>query len=202
MFESPRMLLFGLLTGFAFGFLLQKGRVAKFQTVLGQLLLKDWTVVKVMATAVVVGSIGVYMLVGKGAAHLQIWPFQPAAQVLGAILFGIGLAVYGYCPGTGLAGSGEGSRDAMIGMLGMICGAGIYVVAYNSLERVALSLGDRKELTLPDVLGLNPWIVIAVFSGLVVAALILIEQYDFRKSGRTRSRKAQTSPREGWSLVH
>ena len=52
MFESPEQLVLGLITGVAFGFLLQKGRVAKYQTILGQLLLKDWTVVKIMATAV------------------------------------------------------------------------------------------------------------------------------------------------------
>jgi len=57
MFESPGQLALGLLTGFAFGFLLQKGRVARYQTILGQLLLKDWTVLKVMLTAIVVGSV-------------------------------------------------------------------------------------------------------------------------------------------------
>src|SRR4051794_7669958 len=106
MFESPDQLVLGLLTGIAFGFLLQKGRVARFQTILGQLLLKDWTVLKVMATAIVVGSAGVYTLVALGAAELDIWPFQVAAVLLGAVLFGIGLAVIGYCPGTGMAGSG------------------------------------------------------------------------------------------------
>ncbi len=56
MFDSPEKLLLGLLTGIAFGVLLQKGRVAKFAVIVGQFLLKDWTVVKIMGTAVVVGS--------------------------------------------------------------------------------------------------------------------------------------------------
>src|SRR5688572_17940056 len=99
MFESIDQLLLGLVTGIGFGFLLQKGRVAKHQVILGQLLLKDWTVVKIMMTAVAVGSIGVYALVARGAAHLDIWPFQVAAVLLGAALFGIGLAIFGYCPG-------------------------------------------------------------------------------------------------------
>ena len=46
MFESLSQLFLGLLTGIGFGFLLQKGRVAKYQTILGQLLLRDWTVFK------------------------------------------------------------------------------------------------------------------------------------------------------------
>jgi uncharacterized protein len=98
MFESTDQLLLGLLTGIAFGFLLQKGRVAKYQTITGQLLLKDWTVFKIMTTAIVVGAAGVYTLVSLGAARLDIWPFQVAAVLLGAVLFGTGLAVLGYCP--------------------------------------------------------------------------------------------------------
>ena len=128
----------GLLTGIAFGFLLQKGRVAKYQTILGQLLLKDWTTFKIMITAILTGSVGVYFLIERGAATLDIWPFQPAAMLIGAVLFGVGLAVLGYCPGTGMAGAGEGSRDAMVGVLGMITGAGFLVIGYNILEPVAL----------------------------------------------------------------
>src|SRR5438105_14887755 len=121
--EPAGDLILGLLTGIAFGFLLQKGRAAKYQTILGQLLLKDWTVVKIMLTAIVTGAVGVYFLVAEGVASLDFWPFQPAAVLLGAVLFGIGLAVIGYCPGMGIAGAGEESRDAMSGVLGMLTGA-------------------------------------------------------------------------------
>jgi hypothetical protein len=50
MFESPDKLILGFLTGVLFGFLLQKGRVAKFEVIVGQFLLRDWTVVKTMGT--------------------------------------------------------------------------------------------------------------------------------------------------------
>jgi uncharacterized protein len=162
--EPLGQLALGLLTGIVFGFLLQKGGVAKYQTVLGQLLLRDWTVFKVMLTAIVTGAIGVYTLVGMGAAKLDIWPFQPAAMLLGAVLFGVGIAVIGYCPGTGLAGAGEGSRDAMIGVLGMITGAGVFVVGFNALEPLALAWGDRGKLTVPQLLGASPWPVIAALA--------------------------------------
>jgi uncharacterized membrane protein YedE/YeeE len=180
MFESADQLLLGLLTGAAFGFLLQKGRVAKYQTILGQLLLKDWTVFKIMSTAIVVGAAGVYTLVALGAARLDIWPFQVAAVLLGAVLFGTGLAVIGYCPGTGMAASGEGSRDAMIGVLGMITGAGIYVAAYDWLQPVGLALGDYGKVTVPDALGLPPWLVIAVLTVVVTIGLWIIERHERR----------------------
>src|SRR5213080_2773905 len=150
MFESPEQLVLGLITGIAFGFLLQKGRAAKYQTILAQLLLKDWTVIKIMATAIVVGAAGVYTLVALGAARLDIWPFQIGGALLGGVLFGVGIAVIGYCPGTGMAAGGEGSRDAMVGVLGMITGAGIYVAAYNWLEPIALGLGDLGKVTVSE----------------------------------------------------
>jgi uncharacterized protein len=176
--ESPIDLILGLITGIAFGFLLQKGRVAKYQTILGQLLLKDWTVVKIMTTAILTGAIGVYFLVEQGAARLDIWPFQPAAMLLGAILFGVGLAVLGYCPGTGMAGAGEGSRDAMVGVLGMITGAGMLVIGFNVLEPVALALGDLGKLTIPKLLGSSPLPVIGALAAVTTAVLWIISHLE------------------------
>ena len=181
-FESPGDLMLGLVTGICFGFLLQKGGVAKYQTILGQLLLKDWTVFKIMITAIVTGAIGVYFLAERDAASLDIWPFQPAAMIIGAVLFGSGLAVIGYCPGTGLAGAGEGSRDAMAGVLGMLTGAGIFVVFFNALEPVALALGDWGELTIPELLDISHWPVIAALAVFVAIALWLIARYEPRNS--------------------
>ena len=170
MFEPIGRLLLGLLSGVVFGFLLQKGRVAKFHVIVGQFLLADWTVLKLMGTAGVVGSVGVHGLVGLGLADLHVKPFLPGGVLLGAILFGTGMAILGYCPGTGVAACGEGRRDAMIGLLGMVAGAGAYVVGYRWALSLAGMWGDRGELTLPDVAGASPWIWIL---GLAAIALVL-----------------------------
>jgi uncharacterized protein len=180
--ESPGDLILGLCTGICFGFLLQKGRVTKYQTILGQLLLKNWTVFKIMTTAIVTGAIGVYFLAERDIACLDIWPFQPAAMLIGAVLFGSGLAVIGYCPGTGMAAAGEGSRDAMVGVLGMLTGAGTFVVFYNALEPVALFLGDWGQLTIPELLDVSHWPVIAALAVFVAIALWLIARYDPRRT--------------------
>jgi uncharacterized protein len=176
--EPAGNLLLGLISGICFGFLLQKGQVAKYQTILAQLLLKDFRVLKIMATAIVTGAIGVYFLVENGASRLDVWPFQPAAMLIGAVLFGTGLAVIGYCPGTGMAGAGEGSRDAFVGVLGMLTGAGVLVVAFNALEPVALALGDWGQLTIPDVLRSSPWPVIGWLAVTVAGALWLVSRYE------------------------
>jgi hypothetical protein len=58
---SPTLLA-GMVLGLAFGFLLQKGGVGKFNVLIGQLLLQDWTVAKIMLTAIVVGMVGIFAL--------------------------------------------------------------------------------------------------------------------------------------------
>ena len=88
MFDSPEKLALGFLTGIVFGFLLQKGRVGKFEVIVGQFLLKDWQVLKVMLVAMAVGSIGVYGLVEADLATLSIKPFLYGGVLIGAVLFG------------------------------------------------------------------------------------------------------------------
>lgn len=157
MFDEPTKLALGLLTGILFGFLLQKGRAAKFHVIIGQFLLKDWTVVKIMGNAVIVGAIGVYALVAMDLASLHIKPLLWGGVLIGAICFGIGIAIFGYCPGTSVAACGEGRRDAMVGVLGMLVGAAVYVALFPVLQPVIKSLGDAGEITIPQVTDTSPW---------------------------------------------
>jgi uncharacterized membrane protein YedE/YeeE len=189
MFESPTELILGLLTGVGFGFLLQKGRVTKYQVILGQLLLKNWTAFKIMIVAMLTGAIGVYALRGLDLTYLDIWPFQPAAMLIGAALFGLGIALIGYCPGTGIAAAGEGSRDAFVGVLGMIAGAAVFVAGYHVLEPAGLALGDWGKRTIPAALGVSPWLVIALLAVLVPLVLRLITRYAERKEPRGADRR-------------
>lgn len=174
MFDSPDKLLLGLATGVVFGFLLQKGRVAKFPVIVGQFLLKDWTVVKIMGTAVVVGAAGVFALVAAGQASLHVKPLLLGGVLLGGVLFGVGMAVLGYCPGTTVAACGEGRRDAMAGVLGMFAGALAFVAAWPALQPVIKGLGDEGKVTLPDLTGTSPWLWIIglAAAGLVAARLL------------------------------
>jgi uncharacterized membrane protein YedE/YeeE len=197
MFESVEKLVLGLITGFVFGFLLQKGRVTKYRVILGQLLLKDWTVLKIMATAIVVGAIGVYFLLALEATKLDVWPFQLGGVLLGALLFGMGMAVLGYCPGTGLAGAGEGSRDAMVGVAGMLTGASVFVIGYNWLEPIILGLGDYGQVSIPDSLRVSPALIIAALVVVVALTFALIEYVERRKP-RLPSMDHQTGHKLLW----
>ena len=169
MFDPPTKLVLGFLTGILFGFFLQKGRVAKFEVIVGQFLFKDWTVVKVMGTAVAVGAVGVYALVAADLATLQIKPALLGGVLVGAVCFGIGMAVLGYCPGTSVAGCGEGRRDAMVGVAGMFAGAALFVATFPALQPLINALGNLGEVTLPQVTHTSPWLWVA---GLAIAAAV------------------------------
>jgi len=198
MFDSPGRLILGLLIGILFGVLLQKGQVAKFSVIVGQFILKDWTVVKIMGTAVVVGSVGVYALVDFGLADLHVKPFLLGGVVLGGICFGVGMAVLGYCPGTGVAACGEGNKDAMVGVLGMFAGALAFVAAYPALQPVIKGLGDLGKVTLPGVTGTSPWLWIV---GLVVGGIIALVLHS-RRGISTNPTLNRPTNRESVSAPH
>jgi uncharacterized membrane protein YedE/YeeE len=170
MFEEPFKLFLGLITGIVFGFLLQKGRVAKFPVIVGQFLLRDWTVLKIMGTAIIVSSIGIYALVDAGAASLHAKPALWGGVALGGLCFGIGIVILGYCPGTTVAACGEGHRDAMVGFFGMLAGALLFVGLYPQLEPWIQGMGNAGKITLPQALGGSPWVWILALTLMGLAA--------------------------------
>ena len=84
-----RPLWLGLLFGIIFGFLLQKGGVTKYDVILGQLLLRDFTVLKIMMSAVVVGMPGVFIMRKLGLIEFDIKFGSLGKNVIGGLLFGM-----------------------------------------------------------------------------------------------------------------
>lgn len=161
-------LLYGLITGLLFGFLLQKGRVIRYDKQLGGLLLKDMTIVKFMLSSILVAMVGTYLLLDLGLVKLSIKPTILGANIGGGIIFGLGWGLLGYCPGTSAGALGEGRWDALFGILGMLSGAALYAEAFPTLKTTVLTWGNFGKLTLPQVLGINHWLVIIPLSVLIL----------------------------------
>ena len=170
-----RMILYGLITGILFGFLLQKARVIRYDKQLGALRLMDMTIVKFMLSTVLVAMVGTYLLKDAGLVKLSIKSTLLGGVILGGLLFGIGWGLLGYCPGTALGALGEGRFDALWGILGMLVGAGLYAEAYPFLKKTVLTWGDFGKITLPQVLGVNHWVIIPI---LVVGGLLLFRWFE------------------------
>ncbi|MDP3615144.1 MAG: hypothetical protein Q8R98_25150, partial [Rubrivivax sp.] len=79
--DSARQRVLGLLFGVVFGFLLQKGGVARYEVLMGQFFLTDFTVIKVMLTAIVVGMVGIFSMRALGLIELHVKPTRYAANI-------------------------------------------------------------------------------------------------------------------------
>ena len=173
--KAPELLQ-GLIFGLLFGFLLHKGGATKYDLTLAQLLLTDLTVLKIVLSAVVVGMLGVFTMRSLGWVELNPKSGSFGKNVIGGLIFGIGFAVLGYCPGTVAGAVGNGYLDATVGGLaGILLGAGVFAALYPRLSRGILSKGDFGDLTLPRLLKVNAWVVVIPVAGLIVGVLYWLE---------------------------
>jgi len=165
-------LLLGIITGILFGFFLQKAQAIRFERQVGFLLLKDMTIIKFMLSAIMVGAVGIYLCKDLGIISFSIKATDVAAQIIGGLLFGIGWAIAGYCPGTSLGALGEGRIHALWAILGMLVGAGLYAEVYPALKSNVLAWGNLGKITVPDILKINHWVIIFIF---ITAVLMLFK---------------------------
>ena len=178
--EDRRPLFFGLLFGILFGFLLHKGGATKYDVIVGQMLLTDFTVVKIMLSAIATGMIGIYFMKSQGWIELSLKKGSVGMNVIGALIFGVGFAVLGYCPGTIAGAIGNGYLDAIVGGLaGIILGTWIFAVMYPKLKDGILKKGDYGDITLPRLLKVNDWVVVVPAVALIVLLLFWIEKAGF-----------------------
>ncbi|MHB8057994.1 MAG: DUF6691 family protein [Desulfuromonadaceae bacterium] len=170
-------LIAGALFGLVFGFLLQKGGVGKFNVLIGQLLLQDWTVAKVMLTAIVIGMIGVFTLHHFAKVNLHIKPTRIGANIIGGLLFGAGFALMGYCPGTAAVALGQGSWDTLFGMGGLIAGSWIFAELSGWTKRTIETWGDLGKVLLPDLLHVPRGLFVLGFATALTVLLVLLERF-------------------------
>jgi uncharacterized protein len=170
-------LILGFGAGVLFGFLLQKGGVTSYDVIIGQLLLTDFTVVKIMLSAMVTGMLGVHLLRSLGLAQLHPKPGSLGSSPIGGLIFGAGFAILGYCPGTVAGAVGQGQLDALFGgVVGILIGAGIFAAVYPKLDQTILQRGDFGDITWPRILKVNPWFIVLPLAAVVIGLLFLMDR--------------------------
>jgi uncharacterized membrane protein YedE/YeeE len=133
------------------------------------------TIVKFMFSAILVGMVGIYALKDLGLVKLSFKPAILWVNVFGGLVFGAGWGLLGYCPGTAMGALGEGRRDALWGILGMLAGAALFAELYPFIGRTPLIRPNLGSITIPQILGVNHWFVIAAF---VAAGLVLFRWFE------------------------
>ncbi|MDO9021993.1 MAG: YeeE/YedE thiosulfate transporter family protein [Deltaproteobacteria bacterium] len=167
-----------LVLGFLFGWALHKAGLTHYARIVGVYRLRDLTVLRFMLTALVVGAAVIQLGLDAGFAASPTIPSTALlANLVGGVVFGVGMATAGYCPGTIVAEAGEGRLDAWVGGLpGLLVGA----VAFGLLQPVIMPtlsrVGALGHVTLAGLLGASPWLVLLVFSQAVVLTLLLVSR--------------------------
>jgi uncharacterized membrane protein YedE/YeeE len=177
---STRQLVLGAFFGILFGFLLQKGGVAKYHILIGALLLEDFTVVKVMLTAIIVGSIGIFSLHALGLVKLHVKPTRYGANITGGLLFGVGFALMGYCPGTAAAALGQGNWDAISAIIGLMIGSYLFAEVSGRLEKTVMKWGDRGKLMLPELIKVSLATFLMVWIPMLLIILVAVDHFNVR----------------------
>jgi hypothetical protein len=174
--DKGLQIILGLLFGIVFGFLLQKGGVTSYDVIIAQLLLTNFTVMKVMLSAVIVGMTGLAVL--KHFGYVQPHPASGTlgSNVIGGLIFGFGFALLGYCPGTVAGAVGTGALDALIGgVVGIFAGIVIFAELYPKIKGGFLGKGPLPAVTVQELLRLNMWLTIIIMEAGMIGFLLLLE---------------------------
>jgi uncharacterized membrane protein YedE/YeeE len=179
--EGSSVLWLALLFGGVFGALLHRGRVTDYNIIVNQFRLRDFTVLKVIFTAIVVGGMGVVLLHANGLASFHIKSADMLAVTLGAAIFGVGMVIYGYCPGSGVAAVATGSVHALAGFAGMLVGGILYALSFAWVRDRVLPVGSLGKARLPELTGIPEWGWLAALALIGIVGAWLLER---RRSAR------------------
>lgn len=156
----------GLLCGVLFGFVLESAGFGSPLKLTAQFQLRDWSVFKVMFTAIVVAAAGL-----TGFEALGWMPpdavFVPTAllmaSAIGGILIGAGFAIGGYCPGTSVVGLASGRMDALVFLVGLLLGTVAFAGLYGPAVEAIMGMWELQSSdTLQGALGWPAWVVVLV----------------------------------------
>ena len=185
------VLLLGLVTGIAFGYTLQNVGVARCGCIFDALNLRNLKAVKMMLTAVAVGSLIVYPASALGWVTFSGKTLYILALVAGGALFGAGFALAGYCPGTALAALGAGRREVVPVVAGGLAGALAYALAYPALEPLLIRPLNFGRVSLPALLGTPVLETGLIFAGSLLVVVWLLDRRDRAVSAPAREEAAR-----------
>lgn len=179
-------LVLAVLFGAIFGVLLHRGGVTSYNVIVNQFRLRDFTVMRVMLTAIVVGGIGVLALHSlsngdKPLANYHIKSAQMLGVLIGSGIFGVGMVLYGYCPGTGVAAIATGSLHALVGVAGMLVGGIAYALSFNWVNANVLKVADLGKKRLPDLVPMPDWLWFVGLAVIATAVFVLLRTLESRK---------------------
>jgi len=154
-----------LIFGFLFGAILQYANLNKYNVISALALKENFAVPKAIALSIGIGLIILSIEIALGLASYHVKPFILGGLLFGGLLFGMGMALLGYCPGTLAISLGEGSMDALIGIIGGLFGGLFYTLILPYIKPI---LGPNwGAISLNSLVGTNTiFFIITVIIGI------------------------------------
>jgi uncharacterized membrane protein YedE/YeeE len=178
-----------IIFGIGFGYILYRVGALDYKNILNALVLKDLGIAKFMILSVAITSVGIFSLRLYGLVTLDIITANPIGNILGGLIFGIGFAFAGYCPGTSICAIGEGKRDARYTVAGGLVGVLVYTLI-QQYTGFSISAFDMGKLSLADLLPINPFSVAVIFSAFLILMIYLVDMWEQKRlnsiSGRAK----------------
>ena len=166
----------GLAVGLVFGFALQRGRFCMNSAFRDIIVLKDNTLLKAVGAAILVEMVGFEILALTGVITLNPKPLFWGANIIGGLVFGVGMVLAGGCASGITYRVGEGMVGAMsavagFALAGLMAAMGVFKPFIGSLqESTKITLANGDNPTLANIFGL-PHYVMAF--GIAIVAIVL-----------------------------
>jgi len=184
----------GLVCGILFGYVLENAGFGSPLKLSAQFRLTDWSVFKVMFTAIVVAAFGLWALRVVGLLKPDVVSVPQAlimASAVGGALVGAGFAVGGYCPGTSMVGLSSGRIDALVFIVGLLAGTAAFSVFYGPAIRSMMAIGAVIEGdTMTDAYGISEPILLAVLGVFLVVVFYVGAWFERRGPGPVTAQQA------------
>ncbi len=157
-----------LLTGLVFGYVIQRGGFCLTRAISNVVLMGDAGVMRAYVLALLVAVVGVQILATFGLVEVPPRPLRWVANVVGGLLFGVGMILSGGCSGSTWYRLGEGAVGAWVILIGFALGAttanvGALAGVREWLQGPQYRVGESAP-TLPALIGLPTWLVITVLA--------------------------------------
>jgi uncharacterized protein len=176
----------GLFAGLLFGYVLEGAGFGSPRKLTAQFRLSDWSVFKVMFTAVIVAAGGLWLAEVSGLIKAQA-VYVPTlyfwAVAAGGALIGAGFALGGYCPGTSVVGLGSGRGDALVFIVGMVAGTALFATFFTPLEAFYMAGQGPQGQTVSALLGVPDWVVLVALVAMAAGGWRLGNSFERRLGG-------------------
>ncbi|MCM5569262.1 YeeE/YedE family protein [Burkholderiaceae bacterium FT117] len=176
-----------LVCGALFGFVLENSGFGSPCKLTAQFRLSDWSVLKVMFTAIVVAATGLWLMRVAGlmeADAVYVPTSLLVASAIGGALVGAGFAVGGYCPGTSVVGMFSGRIDALVFIVGLVLGTFVFAGLYGPAIEAIMAMGEvQTGDTFSDAWGIPDWLLIAIMAVALVAVFHFGSWFERRSRG-------------------